>query len=412
MVGMLKKLMTDGFSAKDIERLRLNLDKAAEKLALAEEVDGFLQRAAVTLLPPQRAALWFQVAEAYREGGDAPSAMTTLRRALDEDSTHTDAAKELIALAEANNANAELVKALQVRAQQLRRSESDAQRVELHRRAAGLLARELDDVRSAFFESLRALRALPMDDDVFEETLDYANRSDSASDLAAIEEDLYARAPDDSVKRLHLQRLAVIYERSLMDVTKSADTRARMAVLHAPSPIPAASAEEVARAIIDLDELRRTEARLRRERRYSELVQAYAQHEIGLPPDAVEERSDVALMAAMVVGEELGEAERALQLCDRALQHDPRSDGAHRFFVDLCLREQWFARAAKACERWGSERQSLEAWLKAGDLFLSQLNDLPRAEHALASARAIDSSHAGVVALAYGLQATRASPAQ
>ena len=93
MKEALRVLFAQGFSAKDIERLRQSAASADDKRWLATELDAFLHRAAVTLLPPQRAALWFQIAEAYREGGATAEALRSYRLAVNEDPTHAASAR-------------------------------------------------------------------------------------------------------------------------------------------------------------------------------------------------------------------------------------------------------------------------------------------------------------------------------
>ncbi len=398
----LGKLLREGFSAKDIERLRLGTDEPEEKRRLAAELDAFLHRAAVTLLPPQRAALWFQIAEAYREGGAAPEALRSYRLAVGEDPTHIGSARAWLDLAEAENKAHDMVEAMHARISQLRKPGYEDQRVELHRRAVRLLRDVIGDPTRAFFELVRAAKLASRHETLWDETQALAGAAGTQRELAQVLEDLASRQPEPADERRFLKRAHALAANALKDGAWADRLSARLAKLQ-PDPPGAArdaapSAADVTRALVDLDELRTTEARLRRGRRFPELIAALRQHELALEADAKEERSDVVLVQAMVLASELGDAVRAYETAERALAGDPQSVGAHRFLIDLAINEGWFERAVACCERFADacEGHALDALLLACELSLERLKDSGRAQRAFELARTLDPTHPGV----------------
>ncbi|MCC6809480.1 MAG: hypothetical protein IT381_18775 [Deltaproteobacteria bacterium] len=402
MSDALRTLLKEGFAAKDIERLRIATENPADKRKIAEAVDAFLQRAAVTLLPPQRAALWFQIGEAYREGEDTRGAIRTYARALDEDPSHIASARALLDLAEVEHDDAALVRGIAARLLQLRRPGHEEQRVDLHRRAAHAHLR-LHQPDRAFFELLRAIRVRPADERLWDEAQALAEEAQGYQALAALLEDLATRTSERDGERRYLKRLYDLCRGPLLDPTRAQtifEHLAGMPLLGASTAV--ASAAEVARAIVDLDELRATEATLRRGRRYRELVAAYAQHVLALPAGEREEKSDVVLMSAIVLAHELDDAAQARALGEEAVRLDPSSAAAHRFVIDLAIADADYALAVAACERLAeaSEQHALDALLMACELALHHLHDHGRALRAFEWAKTLAPAHPGVAAIA------------
>jgi tetratricopeptide (TPR) repeat protein len=401
----LRALLKDGFSAKDIERLRIATESPAEKRAIAEAVDSFLQRAAVTLLAPQRAALWFQIAEAYREGEAPSQALATYARALDADPGHIASARAFIDLADLENDDMQLVRAIAARVRQLRKAGHEEQRVDLHRRAAKAYVRQLQPDR-AFFELLRALKVHPGDEALWDEAQVLAEEARGYLELAALLEDLATRTKSREDERRYLKRLYELCRGPLMDPTRAQTIYEHLAGLPLlGQPQAVANAQEVARAMIDLDELRATEATLRREKRHKELLSAYAQHALALSDEEKEERSDVMLMAAVVAAHELLDVDHARALAEQAVKCDPASQAAHRFVIDLAIESEDYGLATAACERFAEacEGQALDALLMAAELALNRLQDRSRAERALQWARTLSPEHPGVAAITRAL---------
>jgi tetratricopeptide (TPR) repeat protein len=400
MLAALKKLLKEGFSAKDIERLRASAASAEDKKHLASEIDAFLHRAAVTLLPPQRAALWFQIGEAYREGEAAEDALRSYRLAVTEDPTHVASARAWIALAESANLPEEIIDALHARIHQLRKSGHEEQRIELHRRAAHILRDDMHDDGRAFLELLRAAKLAPRDGTLWAEVTVLADRAQMHRELASVLEDLAGKQADPDEERNFLLRVHELAAGALGDPAWARRIAAHLAELPKGDGEGQKSAAELTRALVDIDELRATEARLRRERRFPDLLLALAQHELALTEEAREERSDIVLTQAIIIAHELGEAERAYSTAERAIADDPKSVGAHRFIIDLAIAEAWFERAVGACERFAEAcmGQALEALLLACELALDRLGDEGRAQRAFEVARALDPTHPGVEA--------------
>lgn len=394
-------ILKEGLAAKDVERLRIATERASEKRKLAQEVDAYLQRSSVTMLAPQRAALWFQIAEAYREGDSAADALVAYRRALDEDPSHIASARALIDLAEAVGDDQELVQAIASRLFQLRKAGHEDQRVELHRRAAQAQLR-LQQPQRAFFELLRALKVRPTDEALWDEAQVQAEAADGYGELGALLEDLATRAKERDEERRYLKRLYDLCRGPLADPTRAQTIYEHLAGLPILRVTPVASAAEAARVLVDLDELRTTEASLRRERRYKELLEAYGQHVLALGDDAFEEKSDVTLMAAVVAAQELADRGAAKRLGEKAVRHDPKSVSAHRFVIDLALADQDYALAVAACERFAEacEASALDALLMACEIALYKLQDRGRAQRAFEWAKTLGPSHPGVEAFA------------
>lgn len=395
----LDRLFREGFTAKDVERLRAAATGDQEREVLARELDGFLRRAAVTLLSPQRAALWFQVAEAYRESGSLPPAIAALRRALDEDPTHAAAAKAWVAVTAQAGQWREHVEALRLRISQMRKQGQASQRIELHRRAAEVWRERLGELGPAFFELLRALRIAPHSEALWREATGAAVAVGGYRDLATLLEDLVERKRGTPDERLQLSRLYELYRGPLTDPTRAQELAERLSSL--PETITVVDSKAaLARAVVDLDELRRSEVALRRAKKHAELVEAYRQHEWALEADEREEKADVALMTALALGEACGSIEPAMEAAERAISHDPASSGAHRYLMDLWLRQGRPERALAVCERWAEAcpEQAVDALISACDLAWQRLHDRERAERALAMARALAPQHPAVVA--------------
>jgi len=397
MTAALKKLLEEGFSAKDIERLRISAEKPEEKRQLATEIDTFLHRAAVTLLPPQRAALWFQIGEAYREGGASDEACRCYRFAVSEDPTHIGSARAWLDLAEHERRPIDMVEAMHARILQLRKPGHEEQRIALHRQAAHVLRDEIGDPTRAFFELLRAAKLAMRDDGLWQETIDLADAAQTHRELAAVLEDLAGKQTDTHEEKRFLRRVHTLAAGPLGDAAWAKRITLHLNELPEDTHVSTSTAADLTRALVDLDELRTTESRLRRAKRFPELLQALAQHELALPLQS-HERSDVILTQALLISSELDEPERAFTTAERALREDTHSIGAHRFLIDLSINESWFERAVSACERFADscEAHALDAILLACELSLERLNDEGRAKRAFELARALDPTHPGV----------------
>jgi tetratricopeptide (TPR) repeat protein len=407
MTISLKAVLKEGVSAKDVERLRIATDKPEDKRRLAREADAYLQRSAVTLLPPQRAALWFQIAEAYREGESLADALTVYSRALEEDPSHIASARALIDLAEALDDDTQLVHAIAARLVQLRKPGHEEQRVDLHRRAAEAYVRLAQPDR-AFFELLRALKVRPQDEALWDDAQGLAEAARGYSELGALLEDLATRTKDREEERRYLKRLYELCRGPLTDPTRAQTIYEHLAGLPLLGNSTAVtSAADVARVMIDLDELRATEAGLRRQRRYKDLLEAYAQHLLALGADEHEEKSDVALTAAVVAAHELSDLAQAKLLAEKAVRIDPQSVAAHRFIIDLALTQEDFAHAVAACERFAEacEASALDALLMACEIAHARLQDRGRALRAFEWAKTLAPEHPGVAAFARSLGA-------